>query len=468
MFLSLFVCVFMLFSCQKEEGGVESPSDSVIETNQGTVGCYAPQYNYTLEDAVEISKNAFTAELLEYNKLENNEVKMKLKIDTVFKGEYFSGDEIECSLPTSESLLNENVGAVVNGKYFFTTGTDPIYFGKLGNTAVRDILSRNIFDVVRIDDDGSLKYHPNTASRRYGTKDIPETYEEIESRLLCLEQQTEYFQRVWKKEHLTDAFEVADNVYLGRILEVQPCNEVYNGIVDYKIVLQKIKVEIKHVYKGNYVTGEIVEDVICDSLNSDNYDFRRNMLIISGGTFDVEGFGEESEIWDNVGVSYYCGDIEFESGRYIIKNNFYNVVLTCDEETNLLVVEKYTGDKSQIWTVSQVDENNLYDFTLDGANLFWGEDHNGCFPSFVRGLSEEYNVKKVRFSLKEANGKYIVFPILSPSLASWSGYILGVNLTNLEHLTYDGKFYNIKDGKKLGYADSCYDNGQWEFIPVKD
>ncbi len=294
---SFIFSILLLVGC----GNVSDEKNNSDNTNllEGSFVYFPP-----VRDVFEMAKNVYEAEVVELKENKNEyfkyttadfqgNFKIKVKIKFVYKGELLPSEDIVEDTVFLHYTDCINIGST----YLFMTGIDEDYIesdkNKINNKL--NLYNFSKFHTIEIFGDGKfnavLTKSGYTGGKKYST------YYEILYDMLNLEEiggvYGEYF-----TEHLTEytytvislekMYELADNVYIGDIVEIQNFGKSEILLDEYndweKCAVSKVKVKVLSVAKGDYVSGQIIEDII--PLNEYATEIYANSLLcISGDDF---------------------------------------------------------------------------------------------------------------------------------------------------------------------------------------
>ena len=289
--------ILLLVGC----GNVSDEKNNSDNTNslEGSFVYFPP-----VRDVFEMAKNVYEAELVELkeNKYEYSQYttadfqgnfKIKVKIKFVYKGDLLPGEDI-----VEDTVLFHYPDCInVGSTYLFMTGIDEDYIESDKNKFNNKLNLYNFskFHAIEILEDG--KFNAVLANSGYTGSKKYSTYYEILYDMLNLEEiggvYGEYFTEYFTEDTYTvisleKMYELADNVYIGDIVEIQDYGKSEILLDEYndweKCAVSKVKVKVLSVAKGDYVSGQIIEDII--PLNQYATEIYGNSLLcISGDDF---------------------------------------------------------------------------------------------------------------------------------------------------------------------------------------
>ena len=270
-----------------------------------------PDFRYfsPVRDVFEMARNVYEAELVELkeNKYEYSQYatadfqgnfKIKVRIKFVYKGDLLPGEDIV----EDTVLLNYPECINIGSTYLFMTGIDEDYIDADKNKLNLYYDSR--VHVIEILKDGMFSLALSCSNEKdeislyhYCGRKKYSTYYEILYDMLNLEEiggvYGEYFTEYFTEDTYTvisleKMYELADNVYIGDIVEIQDYGKSEILLDEYndweKCAVSKVKVKVLSVAKGDYVSGQIIEDII--PLNQYATEIYGNSLLcISGDDF---------------------------------------------------------------------------------------------------------------------------------------------------------------------------------------
>lgn len=284
--------------------GCGNVSDEKNNPDNMEVGPY--KYFPPVRDVFEMAKNVYEAELVELKENKNEysqtvapdiqgNFKIKVRIKFVYKGDYFPSENIVEDTVFLHYTDCVNIGST----YLFMTGIDEDYIesDKNKHNNKLNLYNYSKFHAIEILEDG--KFNAVLTKSGYTGDKKYSTYYEILYDMLDLEDLVGlYAYFFW--EHIPhtkdnsdkDIFKAmcdsADNIYIGDVVEIQDDGWSYVILGEneegYTCPITKIKIKVSLVLRGEYVPGQIIEDIIPVESSAPKI-YSNNLLCISGDDY---------------------------------------------------------------------------------------------------------------------------------------------------------------------------------------
>ena len=198
-FIAILFTVFVLISCKQDRG-----QDEV-------------KILFSFDEVFEMSKNVYTATLLEYDDYTygHREFRLKFKVETVFKGEYYQNDIVEEVLISSDTGYKEYTKFIIGERYLYMSGVDPNYEGNK-KTWLDAFEEESVFRIIRIGHDGEL-YQAADFYRGSSVLDnqfVPQNDIALIKRILTLDPLYAYYE----DKTLLEVYDESENVYVAKII----------------------------------------------------------------------------------------------------------------------------------------------------------------------------------------------------------------------------------------------------------
>ncbi len=261
----LFLIITLTFlSCQNKNN--LDQSETLVEDEESLSLCFHAK----LLETFEISKNVFSGEIIDFEYDEDfnaqkrtGNITLKLKLNAVYKGEYIQNEIVEEIYPIGSfdySIDRKNY-LEKGQKYFFMLGIDE---NVEDMQEAQKLSYYSYYRCIKLFDFGRMELVT-------GDKSVEgfECYQEVIDILLKIDTQIRCsydYLGLWDKglyyydsnsnNCLGEAFEISDDVYIGKIQDSKII-----GVLDDYIKVYSIKVKIISVFKGAFIPGEVVEDI---------------------------------------------------------------------------------------------------------------------------------------------------------------------------------------------------------------
>ncbi len=290
----------MVFMLLVFVGCSKIPTDSTINKNNTNTAEKNDKQNYDKYQPYEVyyfSKNVYEAELVdidveEYKNCVYGYMKITVKIISVYKGDFKVGETVE------DVVWQSGLSPALkrHTKYLFMTGFANEFadkeFDKDDNE--QNPYRYQTFNIVPIE----------KCSEYLKSKEREYSYSSLLKEMLFVERaEALYAVNLKGEEYLYEQeidigefYALADNVYLGEILEVYTDTKQSAEIIpkNYNTVekcdITKVKIKVLSVKKGEYETGDIIIDVLPISYMGVEFyiDNKSPLVCISGDDFFKE------------------------------------------------------------------------------------------------------------------------------------------------------------------------------------
>ena len=262
-FIFILLCALLFLACKKQ-----NTIDPLL-FDVGDDEIVNPVFYTELRETFEISKNVFSGEVISFeyeyfnSKKTVGNINFIIKVNAVYKGEYIQNEIVEeiYSIGHFDKNIESENFFEKGQKYFFMLGIDESLNNK---EEVQNLLYHSYYRGIKLCANGMMEGTVDNI-HFYGRN----TYPEMISFLLDLEEQIgwaycdlyySYGDLGYDPESdnsMGEAFDISDDVYIGEILE----SKVIGVVGSTSAELYQIKVKVISVFKGNYIPGEIVEDI---------------------------------------------------------------------------------------------------------------------------------------------------------------------------------------------------------------
>lgn len=262
-FIAILFTVFVLISC-KQDSDYNGTTEVEVE--------------FSFDEVFEYSKNVYTATLLEYenNTLDSDpKYRLKFKIETVFKGEYYQNDIVEEILVSSDYLYERYTKFIIGERYLYMSGVDPNYEGSKKYGTYIFEKQEPFFKIIRIGHDGEL-YQAADFYRGSSVLDnqfVPQNDIALIKRILNLDPMYAYYE----DKTLLEVYDESENVYVAKLISCKRIEDFYEdydpGSDDWGN-LYDAKLEVLSVIKGDISPKDIVTDKIIHYSAPLHYEWR--------------------------------------------------------------------------------------------------------------------------------------------------------------------------------------------------